>query len=75
MNKKIVLPVISSEDISRYPDQTAHKLSLMGFQIETMWDTVYPVGSYYENSDPDFNPAEAWGGKWESVSGRWHRIA
>ena len=26
--------------------------------------SVYPVGSYYETSDPDFNPNTAWGGTW-----------
>lgn len=25
---------------------------------------MYPVGSYYETSDPDFDPNEAWGGTW-----------
>lgn len=75
MNKKIVLPVISSEDISRYPDQTSYKLQTMANTIERTWDYIYPVGSYYETSDTNFDPAEAWGGKWELVSGRWHRIA
>lgn len=26
---------------------------------------VYPVGSYYETSDPNFNPETEWGGTWE----------
>ena len=41
---------------------------------EGLLDTFYPVGTYYENSDSDFNPNKVWGGKWETVSGRWHRI-
>jgi len=28
---------------------------------------AYPVGSYYETSDPDFNPNTAWGGTWNKV--------
>lgn len=27
-------------------------------------DLIYPVGSYYETSDSDFNPNESWGGTW-----------
>lgn len=37
-------------------------------------DLFYPVGSYYENSESDFNPNKVWGGTWETVDGRWHRI-
>ena len=27
-------------------------------------DVTYPVGSYYETSNTDFNPNTAWGGTW-----------
>ena len=27
-------------------------------------DLIYPVGSYYETSNPDFNPNTSWGGTW-----------
>ena len=27
-------------------------------------DKIYPVGSYYETSDADFNPNVTWGGTW-----------
>lgn len=27
-------------------------------------DTIYPIGTYYETSDPNFNPNTAWGGTW-----------
>lgn len=30
----------------------------------------YPVGSYYETSDTDFDPNTAWGGVWELKEGR-----
>lgn len=34
-------------------------------------DLFYPVGSYYETSDTQFNPNDAWGGKWvEDTAGR-----
>lgn len=28
-------------------------------------DMLYPVGSYYDTSDPNFDPNVAWGGVWE----------
>lgn len=30
-----------------------------------IFDTFYPVGSYYETSDANFDPNTAWGGTWE----------
>ena len=34
-------------------------------------DLFYPVGSYYETSDADFDPNEAWGGTWvKDTAGR-----
>ena len=32
-------------------------------------DMFYPVGSYYETSDANFNPNTAWGGTWVKVAG------
>ena len=32
--------------------------------ISGILDTFYPVGSYYETSDTNFNPNTAWGGIW-----------
>lgn len=32
--------------------------------MKNIYDIFYPVGSYYETSDPEFNPDEAWGGTW-----------
>ena len=31
---------------------------------ETIINLVYPVGSYYETSDANFDPNTAWGGTW-----------
>lgn len=39
-------------------------------------DVFYPVGSYYETSDGDFNPSKVWGGSWElETEGRVHMSA
>lgn len=32
--------------------------------IGNSWQSVYPVGSYYETSDSTFDPNAAWGGTW-----------
>lgn len=32
---------------------------------DTIFDLVYPVGSYYETSDTSFDPNVTWGGTWE----------
>ena len=71
-----ILPLVSSEDLSRYPDQASYKINLIVERMNEIWQVVYPVGSYYETSDNDFDPVKTWGGDWEEVSpGRWHRVA
>lgn len=43
----------------------APKVSVMGVMTqEEMLDFYYPVGSYYESSDPDFNPNDSFTGTW-----------
>ena len=32
--------------------------------MEDVFDLIYPVGSYYETSDPNFDPNIEWGGTW-----------
>ena len=32
--------------------------------VRALFDFMYPVGSYYETSDTDFNPNDTWGGTW-----------
>ena len=68
-------PTFSSTDIKELPDQTAWKLNDMASMLDGVWDTLYPIGTYYETSDADFDPAHEWGGKWEEVGNKWHRIA
>lgn len=71
-----ILPLVSSEDLSRMPDQASYKINLIVERINDLWEYIYPVGSYYETSDMDFDPVRTWGGDWEEVSpGRWHRTA
>lgn len=39
----------------------------------TILDVYYPVGSYYETSDVDFNPNSQWGGTWVlEAEGQFH---
>lgn len=37
--------------------------------MESLIDMFYPIGSYYETSDTDFNPNDEWGGEWSLESG------
>lgn len=39
--------------------------------LDGLFNLFYPVGSYYETSDENFNPNTAWGGTWvEDTQGR-----
>ena len=41
--------------------------------LKSIFDIFYPVGSYYETDNNNFNPNTAWGGTWELESqGRVH---
>lgn len=41
--------------------------------INSAWELVYPVGSYYETSDASFDPNVSWGGTWSlEESGKVH---
>lgn len=43
----------------------------MTINMKLLLDAVYPVGSYYETSDTNFDPNKAWGGIWkEDTQGR-----
>ena len=49
-----------------YPDTTTplNPANLNNMQ-KLLVDLIYPVGTYYETSDSDFDPNTAWGGTWE----------
>jgi len=40
---------------------------------------LYPVGTYYETSNTNFNPNKEWVGSWSSTTSsgivKWHRTA
>lgn len=41
--------------------------------LKSIFDIFYPVGSYYETSDANFNPNTAWGGTWyKEIEGQVH---
>ena len=49
------------------------KPSYTASEISGLIDMFYPVGSYYETSDEDFDPNVAWGGYWElEIEGQVH---
>lgn len=49
-----------------YPDTTTplNPTNLNNMQ-KLLLDLIYPIGTYYETSDSDFDPNTAWGGTWE----------
>lgn len=50
-----------------YCNMDAHFKDKAGI-MRAMFDFFYPVGSYYETSDANFDPNNAWGGTWEKDS-------
>lgn len=46
------------------PDVENETMRVLGVSKQII-NAVYPVGSYYETSDANFNPNTAWGGNWE----------
>lgn len=57
-NNEIISPIVSIDSI--YTDGGGSLL-----------DFFYPIGTYYETSDANFNPNTAWGGEWiEDTKGR-----
>ena len=62
-SNKVTSITSSSTDI-QYPSAKAVYNALQD-NSNTIFDLVYPVGSYYETSDTSFNPNTTWGGTWE----------
>ena len=44
--------------------KVVQKIGSVESDMSDMWETVYPVGSYYETSDASFDPNVTWGGTW-----------
>ena len=75
-----VLQYLSSEDISRMPDQASYKINRIIEQQRLLPAYIYPVGSYLKTSDQDYDPNKAFPGmEWESTNVgsdiEWHRVA
>lgn len=62
-SNKVTSITSSSTDI-QYPSAKAVYNALQN-NSDTIFDLVYPVGSYYETSDTSFDPNVTWGGTWE----------
>lgn len=45
--------------------QKNNKIIEIENKLNGLIDVFYPVGSYYETSDKNFNPNTSWGGTWE----------
>lgn len=62
-SNKVTSITSSSTDI-QYPSAKAVYNALQN-NSDTIFDLVYPVGSYYETSDTSFDPNVTWRGTWE----------
>ena len=52
-------------DFENYPStQTPINGTNLNNMQKLLVDLIYPVGTYYETSEIDFNPNTAWGGTW-----------
>ena len=47
----------------------SQKIQAVSQEVASIWNIIYPIGSYYETSDSKFNPNTAWGGVWERMTG------
>lgn len=61
-SNKVTSITSSSTDI-QYPSAKAVYNALQN-NSNTIFDLIYPVGSYYETSDTSFDPNTTWGGAW-----------
>ena len=62
---KIVDSAVTSDKIA------AEAITVSKLDRASVIDLFYPVGTYYETSDVNFNPNTAWGGTWvEDTKGR-----
>lgn len=70
----IRVPVVDSLE----SNVTNHALSAaMGRELnqtkmskEQILDMFYPIGTIYQTTDTRFDPADTWGGTWETITGR-----
>lgn len=50
-------------------NNNSQKIQAVSQEVASIWDIIYPVGSYYETSEVLFNPNTAWGGVWKRMTG------
>lgn len=50
-------------DMTSYFQQEAYFKDAVG-TLKALFDFIYPIGSYYETSDTNFDPNAIWGGTW-----------
>lgn len=46
------------------------KLNETKMSKEQILDMFYPIGTIYQTTDTRFDPADTWGGTWETITGR-----
>lgn len=70
------MAIYNREDSRTVLPQLEKSIKGVNQRIDGLLDFFYPVGSYYETSDVDFNPNKAWGGEWElELEGMFHLSA
>lgn len=53
-------------DFKNYPDTTTpYTATNMNNMQKLLVNLIYPIGTYYETSNSEFDPNEKWGGTWE----------
>lgn len=71
---KIQVPVVNSlkSNVTNHALSAAMGLELNETKLskEQILDMFYPVGTIYQTTDSTFDPAEKWGGTWETIKGR-----
>lgn len=64
INKTILGFNASTNELEVLQPDTEHETMNVLSISKQILNTIYPVGSYYETSDGDFDPNTAWGGTW-----------
>lgn len=67
------MAIYNREDYKTTLPQLEKQLNKFTKQMDGLVDFFYPVGSYYETSDIEFDPSKTWGGEWElETEGQFH---
>lgn len=64
------LKLRKNEDVlSEAINNNSAKIQTVSQEVASIWNVIYPIGSYYETSNTNFNPNTSWGGIWEKMNG------